>query len=74
MIEISFEKADGKARRELSDDKFGYSKATKARKRQDYKIDPFTDEYNKQLDKRRTFYKIFSDQREKNEERKKRLM
>ena len=56
VIEISFEKADPYARREvLKDDKFGYSTATKASKRQNYEIDPFTEEYNERLVERRTF-------------------
>ena len=50
VIEISFEKTDGHDRKELKDDKFGYSTATKASKKQNYKTDPFTDEYNERLD------------------------
>ena len=55
VIEISFDKADGHEREELKDDKFGYSTATKAGKRQNFEIDPFTEEYNERLVERRTF-------------------
>ena len=75
VIEISFEKADPYARRKmLNDDEFGYSTATKAGKRQNFEIDPFTEEYNEQLVKRRTVCGKFSDQLERNEERKKKMM
>ena len=74
VIEISFDKADGHEREELKDDKFGYDTATKAIKKQNHETDPFIDEYNERLAKRRTFCRTFLNSLARNEERKKQVL